>query len=142
MRAYSQDLRERVLRAVDEGQSRPQIIDLFQVSAATIKRYRKQRRETGNVQPRPIPGRTPQKGAALQAEVGALIEAQPDARLEDYCQMWQERSGVRVSLSTMSRALRRAGSTRKKRRQEQASAKKRSDPPGASRCARLMPGGW
>ena len=116
MRAYSQDLRERVLRAVDEGKSRTQIIELFQVSRATIKRYLKQRRETGHVQARPIPGRTPKKGGALQAEVPALVQVRPDGRLEDYCHLWQERSGVRVSLSTMSRALRRADYTRKKRR--------------------------
>lgn len=114
MRAYSQDLRERVLRAVDEGKPRAQIIELFQVSRATIKRYLKQRRETGSVQQRPIPGRTPKKGAVLQAEVKKLVQEQPDARLQDYCQMWEERSGVSVSPSTMSRALRQAGSTRKK----------------------------
>ncbi len=57
MRAHSQELRQRVLRAVDEGTSRAEIIERFQVSRATIKRYLKQRRETGNVQPRPIPGR-------------------------------------------------------------------------------------
>jgi transposase len=48
MRTYSQNLRQRVLRAVDEG-NRAQIIERFQVSRATIKRYVKQRRETGNV---------------------------------------------------------------------------------------------
>ncbi|MFL5628595.1 MAG: helix-turn-helix domain-containing protein [Ktedonobacteraceae bacterium] len=44
----------RILRAVDEGKPRPQIIDLFHVSRATIKRYLKRRRETGNVEPQPI----------------------------------------------------------------------------------------
>ena len=42
MRAYSQDLRQQVLRAVDDGKSRAEIIDLFQVSRVTIKRYVKQ----------------------------------------------------------------------------------------------------
>lgn len=66
MRAYSQDLRERVLRAVDEGKPREQIIELFHVSRAAIKRYLKQRREMGHVRPRVLPGRTPKKGTALQ----------------------------------------------------------------------------
>ena len=43
MKAYSQDLRERVLRAVDLGHSRAEIVQLFGVSLATIKRYLKQR---------------------------------------------------------------------------------------------------
>ncbi len=37
MRAYSQDLREHVLCAVDEGKPREQIIELFHVSRATIE---------------------------------------------------------------------------------------------------------
>jgi transposase len=38
MKAYSQDLRERVLRAVDLGRSRAEIVRLFGISSATIKR--------------------------------------------------------------------------------------------------------
>ena len=49
MRAYSQELRHQVLCAVDEGISRAEIIECFQVSRATIKRYLKQRRENGNL---------------------------------------------------------------------------------------------
>ncbi len=54
MKAYSQDLRERVLRAVDLGCPRPDIVQFFGVSLATIKRYLKQRREEGHVRPRAI----------------------------------------------------------------------------------------
>jgi transposase len=74
----------------------------------------KQRRETGNVQPHPIPGRTPKKGAALRQGIGELLQERSNARLEEYCQMWESRHGVRVSTSTMSRAIRTVGSTRKK----------------------------
>lgn len=45
MRAYSQDLRECVLRAVDQGHPRAEIVQIFGVSLATIKRYLKQQRE-------------------------------------------------------------------------------------------------
>lgn len=40
MRAYSLDLRERVVPAVDQGYSRAEIRKLLSVSSATIKRYR------------------------------------------------------------------------------------------------------
>ena len=133
MRAYSQDLRERVLRAVDEGKPREQIIELFHVSRATIKRYLKQRRETGTLQPRPIPGRTPKKGAALRAHISELLQERPDARLEDYCQLWESKQGVKVSPSTMSRAIRQANYTRKKRPWELPNARKQTEPRGESR---------
>ncbi|HLH60881.1 MAG TPA: helix-turn-helix domain-containing protein [Ktedonobacteraceae bacterium] len=130
MKAYSQDLRERVLRAVDEGKPRAQIMELFHISRATIKRYLKQRRETGNVQPQVIPGRTPKKTAALQANVEALLQERCDARLEDYCQMWESRSGIKVSPSTMSRAIRAAGYTRKKRHWQLANRISKIERPG------------
>src|SRR5436305_13862145 len=112
MRAYSQDLRQQVLHAVDDGKSRAEIMDLFQVSRATIKRYLKQRRETGTVLPRPIPGRPSKKGAALEMGVQELLEAHPGARVQDYCCWWEAEHGVRVSSATMSRAMHRIGWTR------------------------------
>src|SRR6266567_8663753 len=116
MRAYPQDLRQQVLRAVDEGISRVQIIDLFQVSRATIKRYVKQRRETGTVLPRPIPGRPSRIGAALQMGVQELLEAHPDASQHDYCQWWEAEHGMHVSRASMSRAIHAIGWMRKKGR--------------------------
>jgi transposase len=83
MKAYSRDLRERILRAIDEREPRAQIIELFQISRATIKRYLKQRRETGKVQPQRIPGRSPKKVAALQEHIHELLQTRSDASLED-----------------------------------------------------------
>ena len=105
-----------MLRAVDDGQSRAKIIDLFQVSRATIKRYVKQRRETGTVLPRPIPGRPPKKGAALQRGVQELLEAHPDASQQEYCQWWEAEHGMHVSRASMSRAIHAIGWMRKKGR--------------------------
>src|SRR5215471_10099568 len=109
MRAYSQEVRQQVLRAVDEGTSRATIIERFLVSRATIKRYVKQRRETGNVLPRPIPGRPPKKAAALRAGIHELLEAYPNASQEDYCRWWESLHGVKVSTSSMSRAIHAVG---------------------------------
>ena len=116
MKAYSMDLREKVLRAVDQGYSRKEIVNLLGVSAATIKRYLKQRRETGNLAPKAIVGRPPKKLGPLQAELVAQLQAHGDLRLEDHCQLWEQSHKVKVSTATMSRAIKRVGWTRKKRR--------------------------
>jgi transposase len=116
MRAYPQDLRQQVLRAVDEGISRVQIMDLFQVSRATIKRYVKQRRETGTVLPRPIPGRPSKKGVALQMGMQELLEAHPEASQQEYCQWWEAEHGMQVSRASMSRAIHAMGWVRKQER--------------------------
>src|SRR6266702_2681568 len=132
MKAYSQDLRERVLRAVDQGYQRADIIKLFGVSRATIKRYLKRRAETGEVKAKSHPGRPPKKFAPLQAGLVAQLEAHTDATLEMHCQFWEQASGVAVSPSTMSRAIRRVGWTRKKRRWVPLNATRRPEPLGKS----------
>lgn len=132
MKAYSVDLREKVLRAVDQGYPRSEIIKLLGVSRATIKRYLKQRRETGNITVRPIPGRPSKKFAPLQAGLVAQLQAYPDATLETHCQIWEQEHGLRVSPTTMGRAIRRVGWTRKKRRWVPLNATKRHEPLGES----------
>ena len=47
MRAYAQDVRARVVRAVNLGRPRAEIVHLFGISLATLKRYIKQQREEG-----------------------------------------------------------------------------------------------
>ena len=96
-----------------------QIMDLFQVWQATIKRYLKQRRETGSVLPRPIPGRPPKKGVALQRGMQALLEAHPDASQQDYCQWWEAEHGMQVSRASISRAIHAIGWMRTKRSKSQ-----------------------
>jgi len=133
MKAYSVDLREKVLRAVDQGHPREQIIKLLGVSRATIKRYVKQRRETGSVAPKAIPGRTPKKLGALQAELAEQLQAHDDRGLEEQCRLWEQSHGVQVSTSTMSRAIKRIGWTRKKRRWVPPSAVRKNELLGVSR---------
>lgn len=105
MRAHSQELRHQVLRAIDEGMPRDEVIEQFHVSRATIKRYLKQRRETGNVLPRPIPGRPKIKGKALQAQLPRQLTAHPGATLAEHCQIWEAEQGMQVSSATMRRAM-------------------------------------
>ena len=133
MKAYSQDLREKVLRAVDQGYPREEIVKLLGVSLATIKRYLKQRRETGTVAPKAIPGRPPKKLGLLQTELVAQLRAHDDLRLEDHCQLWEQTHGVKVSTATMSRAIKRVGWTRKKRRWRPSNVGRKSAFAGASR---------
>ena len=115
MKAYSQDLRQRVLRAVDQGLSQAEIAQTFAISTAAIKRYLKLRRETGHLLPKAIPGRPALKAAALQAGLREQLEANPDATRQQHCQMWFERTGTKVSTASISRARAALGWTRKKR---------------------------
>ncbi|HLW02709.1 MAG TPA: helix-turn-helix domain-containing protein [Ktedonobacterales bacterium] len=131
MRAYSTDLRQRVLQAVDQGIPREQIVAVLQVSRSTIKRYGRQRRETGTMSAKPIPGRPAKHGDALDADLPAQLAAHDKATLEQHCQVWHASHGVRVSIATMSRAIARLGWTRKKNRWVPPSGVKPPVQPGA-----------
>ena len=116
MEAYSEDLRLRVVAAVDGRMPRRGVERVFGVSRATIQRYVRRRRETGGLAPRPRRGPPPIKTAALAAALPPRLVAAPDATLAEHRAWYEQVSGVRVSDATMSRAIaKRLGWTRKKR---------------------------
>src|SRR5918911_3502463 len=105
MKPYSKDLRLRVLSAVDAGTPREQVAKTFSVSMPTIKRWLKRRRETGDVEPKPIPGRPSRKGTMLQSWPPKQLEANDDLTLEEHREAFEEEFGQRVSTSTIGRAI-------------------------------------
>src|ERR671917_672143 len=105
MKSYSKDLRLRVLSAVDAGTPREQDAKTFSVSMPTIKRWLKRRRETGDVEPRAIPGRPSRKGALLKEWLPKHLEANDDLTLEEHRQAFEEEFGEEVSTSTVGRAI-------------------------------------
>jgi transposase len=108
MKPYSKDLRIRLLAAVDSGTPREEAARTFSVSLPTIKRWLKRRRETGDVEPKPIPGRAPLKGTALGAWLGEHLNKNPDLTLGEHCEAFEEHTGTKkVSTATMSRAIAR-----------------------------------
>ncbi len=80
--------------------------DLLGVDAP-IKRWLKRRRETGDVEPKPIPGRPRLKGAALQEWLPSQLQDNNDLTLEEHRDAFEEETGVLVSSSTVSRAIER-----------------------------------
>jgi len=117
MKAYSEDLRLRVVASVDQGMPRGDVARLFQVAMPTIKRWLKRRRETGSLSVLPRTGAPSVKMAALRAGLLPQLEAHPDATLEAHCRLWEHTHGMVVSPSTISRVITRdLGWTRKKSR--------------------------
>jgi transposase len=117
MKAYSQDLRQRIVRAVDEGQSRAEAARRFSVSERTVRRYLRQRTRTGSLAPvayrhGPAPAIPPEQEGVLLTQ----LRAHPDATLEAHCALWEREQGRALSASTMCRAQQRVGWTVKKSR--------------------------
>ena len=95
----------RVLSAVDAGTPREEVAETFSVSMPTIKRWLRRRRETGDVEPEPIPGRPPRKGAVLREWLPEHLEANGDLTLEEHREAFEEHFGEAVSTSTIGRAI-------------------------------------
>jgi transposase len=130
MNACSKDLRLKALAATDRGMPRTEVVSTFGISPATLKRWLKRRKEGGDLTPRPSTGRkrrilsTSEERHALWAQ----LEANDDATLARHCELWEEKTGVRVSISAMSRAIRgKLGWTYKKRRWVPPSATKKRE---------------
>ena len=134
MKTYSQDLRERMLGAVDRRMPSKDAVRAFGASPATLKRWLKRRREEGSAAPKSRPGMRPRIGAAAEErrELWEQLETNPEATLEEHRELWERRRGVRVSVAAVSRAIRRLGWTCKQRRWEPPSATKGPGAPGAS----------
>jgi transposase len=113
MQAYSQDLRERVVRACDEGRaSRTQLAELFQVSTAWIRRLLHRRRHSGSFAARPHAGGAPPKlDDDHRHRLAGFVTQTPDATLAEL----RDRLAVAVHVSTIHRALVRLGLTVKKK---------------------------
>jgi transposase len=105
MKAYSKDLRLEVLDALDRGMPRKEVALIFGISVPSIKRWLKRRRETGDVEPSPIPGPPAKKGALLERWLPSQLEEDPDLTLEEHCEAFEKASGVEVSTATMSRRI-------------------------------------
>ena len=114
MKAYSMDLRERVVAACDEGaDTREEIAERFSVSVSWIRDLLRRRRETGSIAPRPRGGgRAPAFDEAASERLRRAVRDDDDATLEELA----EAAGVSCCPSAVYRALRRLGITRKKSR--------------------------
>ena len=116
MKPYSQDLRARVIAAVEAGQhSYPEIATTFAVSESTLDKWVKRWRDTGSVAALPFAGgrqRVLQEYATL---IRTEVQQQPDVTLAELCERVAAQTEVTASRSMMARELQLLALPRKKR---------------------------
>jgi transposase len=113
MKPLSQDLRERIIAAVDHHEgSRREIARRFRVDVSCITRLLQLRRQTGSLQPRPHGGgKPPALGKDGLERLRDLVRQRPDATLEEL----RQRLNPSGSIMIVWRGLERLGITRKKK---------------------------
>ena len=111
--AHSTDLRERIINAViHKRYTLQKAADTFDVGAATVSRYLRRYRQTGDLTPRTSPGR-PSALNEYQAWVEQSLISN-DLTHDQRCDLLFDEIGVRISRATRCRWVQRLGSTRKK----------------------------
>lgn len=116
LKSYAIDLRERIIHRWKNGEGRRYIADVMQVSLSTVNRYIDQFRQTGHLEAKRQGRMQPRlRDEQLPALEQQLAKA-PDATLEQPVARWEAEHGLRLSVSSMWRALERVAWTRKERR--------------------------
>ena len=66
MKAYSEDLRQKIVQALERGISKSQAARLFDVSLSSVKRYARISRQGGSLAPKKGTGRPPKIDEAAE----------------------------------------------------------------------------
>lgn len=115
--AYSQDLRDRVIDAVErEGMSRRAAARRFGVSESVAVKWLQRYENTGHRQPVGTGGHRPSTLKPHGDFIAAALKDKPDTTLEALGQRLLAERGVKADTSMLSRFLRREKITLKKRR--------------------------
>jgi transposase len=126
MKAYSTDLRERVIASVESGECNiPEAARRYKVSEPSLERWLARKRKTGRSAPLPHAGGVPRKLAAAEAVIRAAVKAQPDATLQELCEQVEREPKIQSDPSMMCRELARLKLPRKKSRSMPASGTRR-----------------
>ena len=114
MSGYSEDLRQRIILAVEGGMSKAQAARIFSVSLSSVKRYVGKAERGESLAPKKRPGSSPKLDEKARELLEDDLRERPYLTLQDRCDYIQAITGLSVSRSTMCRAIARIGSTRKK----------------------------
>jgi transposase len=115
MRAYSPDLRRKIVDAVRRGLTKTEVARTFGVSRSSVKRYVKMDNEFGSLAPSKPPDPAPKIHKCARRLLEVDLEERPAATLAQRCAYLWEVTGVSVGISTLWRCLKRLGYSHKKR---------------------------
>ena len=117
MKAYSLDLRQKIIDTYFEGEiSQRHLAKQFRVALSFVEKLLKQYRETGNIAPKVRIQQTPTKLNQEQLNVlSSIVSANNDATLNELRILLEQQTGVLIGRSTLDRMLRLLNLTLKKK---------------------------
>jgi transposase len=115
MKAYSEDLRRKVVQAVHQrGMSKSQAARLFSVSLSSVKRYVRLADQGESLVPKKGGGRPPKADQTTRRLLEEDIRKRPAATISERRRFLESFAGTTMSEPTLRRLLKRMGFSRKK----------------------------
>ena len=114
MKAYSEDLRRKIVEVRERGLNKGKVARLFGVSLSSVKRFSRMAREGRPLAPRKAPGRRPKIDERGRRLLEDDLEKRPAASLSERREFLERVIGAKVRESTVPRMLNRLGWCRNK----------------------------
>jgi transposase len=105
MKAYSEDLRTKIVEALQRGMNKSEAARTFGVSRSSVKRYAKLATNGESLAPKKNPGKRLKIDETARKLLEADLEERPTATLYQRCHYLRTIAGVEVSQSTLSRMI-------------------------------------
>jgi transposase len=113
MRAYSEDLRKKIVAAIERGMPKAQAARTFDVSLSSLKRYWRTARQGGSLEPRKSPGRPRKADEKARVLLEKDVEERPAATISQRRRFLEHITGTTLSDSTVRRLMKRMGFSQK-----------------------------
>ena len=114
MRAYSEDLRRKIVEAIERGVSKAGAARLFGVSLSSVKRYARIANRGDSLKPKNGGGRPPKIDETAEKLLEEDVKERPAATVSDRRRFLELLVSEPLSDSTVRRLLKRLGYSRKK----------------------------
>ena len=113
MKPYSEDLRIRIVKALQEGMSKPGAAQFFGVSLSSVKRYARIASRGASLEPRKGGGRPPKTDGITEKLLEEDVQTRPAATIRQRRLFLEHTTGKALSLSTVRRLLKKMGFSQK-----------------------------
>ena len=113
MRAYSEDLRKKLVAAIERGMPKAQAARTFDVSLSSLKQYARRVRQGDSLTPRKSLGRPRKADEKARALLEKDVEKRPSATVSERRRFLEHITGTDMSDSTVRRLMKRLGFSQK-----------------------------
>lgn len=113
MKAYSEDLRKKIVTAIERGMPKAQAVRLFDVSLSSVKRYSRTASKGGSLEPRKSSGRPRKVDEKARVLLEKDVEERPAATIPQRRRFLERITGTTLSDSTVRRLMKRLGFSQK-----------------------------